>query len=174
MGEKSKPIRQEPLHKGTCSGSIWVFHGILGSKQGLRRSAKKLHAEGARKRDQLNREKGSRDAVPCRVQGQRPCWGLGQRPNCSAGDQYVKRAQQKCRQRSVPASNFARPQTRPKLLFPPKFREKPTIRIQKTDRAKLLCRFFLILLILPADYTAPCAIIASATFRKPAMFAPAT
>jgi len=33
---------------------------------------------------------------------------------------------------------------------------------------------FLILLILPADYTAPCAIIASATFRKPAMFAPAT
>ena len=57
-------------------------------------------------------------SVPCRVQGQRPCWGLVQRPNCSAGDQYVKRAQQKCRQRSVPASNFARPQTRPKLLFP--------------------------------------------------------
>ena len=68
MGEKSKPIRQEPLHKGTCSGSIWVFHGILGSKQGLRRSAKKLHAEGARKRDQLNRAKGSRgDFVPFRL-----------------------------------------------------------------------------------------------------------
>ena len=68
MGEKSKPIRQEPLPKGTCSGSILVLHGKLGSKQGLRRSAKKLHAEGARKRDQLNREKGSRgDFVPFRL-----------------------------------------------------------------------------------------------------------
>ena len=50
---------------------------------------------------------------PCRVKGQRPLWGLGQRPNCSAGDQHLKRTQQRCRQRSVPASNFARPQTRP-------------------------------------------------------------
>ena len=40
-------------------------------------------------------------------------WGLGQRPNRSAGDQYAKRAQQRCRQRSVPASNFALPQERP-------------------------------------------------------------
>ena len=173
MGEKSKPIRQEPLHKGTCSGSIWVFHGILGSKQALRRSAKKLHAEGTRKRDQLNREKGSRDAVPCRVQGQRPCWGLGQRPNCSAGDQYVKRAQQKCRQRSVPASNFARPQTRPKLLFPQNS-VKNLLSAYKKPTGRNCSAGFLILLILPADYTAPCAIIASATFRKPAMFAPAT
>ena len=99
--------------KGTCSGSILVFHGILGSKQALRRSAKKLHAEGARKRDQLTREKGSRDNVPCRVQGQRPCWGLGQRPNCSSSNQFKRNSPQRCRQRSVPASNFARPQTRP-------------------------------------------------------------
>ena len=56
-------------------------------------------------------------SVPCRVQGQRPCWGLGQRPNCSAGDQYAQRAQQRCRQRSVPASNFARPQTRPQAAL---------------------------------------------------------
>ena len=51
--------------------------------------------------------------APCRVKGQRPLWGLGQRPNCSAGDQYAKRAQQRRRQRSVPASNFALPQERP-------------------------------------------------------------
>nr|DAZ26692.1 MAG TPA: hypothetical protein [Caudoviricetes sp.] len=44
-------------------------------------------------------------------------WGLGQRPNCSADDQYAKRAQQRCRQRSVPASNFARPQTRPQAAL---------------------------------------------------------
>ena len=62
-------------------------------------------------------------SAPCRVKGQRPLWGLGQRPNCSAGDQYAKRAQQRCRQRSVPASNFARPQTRPQAALPPRFRE---------------------------------------------------
>ena len=40
-------------------------------------------------------------------------WGLGQRPNCSTGDHFAKRAQQRRRQRSVPASNFAHPQMRP-------------------------------------------------------------
>ena len=62
-------------------------------------------------------QKGSRGNAPCRVQGRRPCWGLGQRPNSWSGDQFVKRAQQRCRQRSVPASNFARPQTRPPSCF---------------------------------------------------------
>ena len=54
---------------------------------------------------------------PCGVQRQRLWWGLGQRPNCSTGDQYAKRAQQRRRQRSVPASNFARPQTRPQAAL---------------------------------------------------------
>ena len=45
-------------------------------------------------------------------------WGLGQRPNCSSGDHFAKRAQQRCRQRSVPASNFAHPQMRPQLALP--------------------------------------------------------
>jgi len=42
---------------------------------------------------------------------------LGQRPNSSTGDQYAKRAQQKRRQRSVPASNFAHPQMRPQAVL---------------------------------------------------------
>ena len=54
-----------------------------------------------------------------------PLWGLGQRPNCFAGDQHLKRTQQRRRQRSVPASNFARPQTRPQAALPPRFREEP-------------------------------------------------
>ena len=45
-------------------------------------------------------------------------WGLGQRPNCSSGDHFAKRAQQRCRQRSVPASNFAHPQMRPQHALP--------------------------------------------------------
>ena len=58
-------------------------------------------------------QKGSRGNAPCRVQGRRPCWGLGQRPNCSSSNQFKRNSPQKCRQRSVPAPNFARPQTRP-------------------------------------------------------------
>ena len=69
--------------------------------------------------------RGQGAIAPCRVKGQRPLWGLGQRPNSSTGDQYAKCVQQRCRQRSVPASNFARPQTRPQAAFPPRFHEEP-------------------------------------------------
>ena len=70
-------------------------------------------------------KRGQGAIAPCRVKGQRPLWGLGQRPNCSAGDQHLKRTQQRRRQRSVPASNFARPQTRPQATLSPRFREEP-------------------------------------------------
>ena len=62
---------------------------------------------------QLNRAKGSRGNAPCGVQRRCLWWGLGQRPNCSTGDQFKGRSQQGRRQRSVPASNFALPQKRP-------------------------------------------------------------
>ena len=62
-------------------------------------------------------------SAPCRVKGQRPLWGLGQRPNCSSSDQSQGSRQQRRRQRSVPASNFARPQTRPQAPLPPRFHE---------------------------------------------------
>ncbi len=64
-------------------------------------------------------------SAPCRVKGQRPLWGLGQRPNCSSSDQSQGSRQQRRRQRSVPASIFARPQTRPQAALPPRFREEP-------------------------------------------------
>ena len=35
-------------------------------------------------------KKGSRGDPPCRVKGQRPLWGLGQRPNCFTGDQLCQ------------------------------------------------------------------------------------
>ena len=68
-------------------------------------------------RSSRDAKNGSRGNAPCRVQGQRPCWGLGQRPNCSEGDQFKGSRQQRCRQRSVPASNFALPQERPQAAL---------------------------------------------------------
>ena len=56
---------------------------------------KKQHAEGVWKSDQLNRAKGVKGKIsPCRVKGQRPLWGLGQRPNCSASNLLKGRSQQ--------------------------------------------------------------------------------
>ena len=50
--------------------------------------------------------------------GGAPLWGLGQRPNCRTGDHSQGSHQQRRRQRSVPASNFAHPQMRPQLALP--------------------------------------------------------
>ena len=74
---------------------------------------------------------GTSSLFVCPLQGQGgtlslfvcPLWGLGQRPNCSASDQSQGSHQQRRRQRSVPASNFARPQTRPQAPLPPRFHE---------------------------------------------------
>ena len=103
----------------------------LGGKQGLRRSAKKSRTrkehESATNSIAKRGQGGLRpfSSAPCRVQGQRPLWGLGQRPNCSSPDQSQGSRQQRRRQRSVPASNFALPQERPQAAFPPRFHEEP-------------------------------------------------
>ena len=50
--------------------------------------------------------------------GGAPWWGLGQRPNCSSSNLLKENSQQRRRQRSVPAPNFALPQERPQLALP--------------------------------------------------------
>ena len=96
--------------------------GHLGQRWKKNRRATRGRIMGVRPTQSREGVKGGLrpfSSAPCRVKGQRPLWGLGQRPNCSAGDQFKGSSQQRCRQRSVPASNFARPQTRPpKPLYP--------------------------------------------------------
>ena len=104
-------------------------------------------------------------SAPCRVKGQRPLWGLGQRPNCSASDQSQGSRQQRRRQRSVPASNFARPQTRPQAPLPPRFRE------DNLKKAGDLPAFFSVLLSIHCRSAEPVSFAAgrfSAPRRYPA------
>ena len=56
-------------------------------------------------------------SVPCRVKGQRPLWGLGQRPNCFSGAQFKETAHKGAgSEASLPVtSRFLR--SAPKLLF---------------------------------------------------------
>ena len=125
-------------------GSSWKAGGV---NKGLGEAPKKAARGRSMKARPTQSRKGVKgglrpfSSAPCRVKGQRPLWGLGQRPNCSAGDQYAKRAQQRCRQRSVPASNFARPQTRPQADLPPSFREEPNFRVRRAKKRTVpFCR----------------------------------
>ena len=97
--------------KGVLHGKLW------GANKGLGEAPKSCTRKEHESATNSIAKRGQGAIAPCRVKGQRPLWGLGQRPNCSTGDQYAKRAQQRCRQRSVPASNFARPQTRPQAAL---------------------------------------------------------
>ena len=117
--------------EGKCGGKKGSSQKVGGEQtRGLGKAPKAARGRSMKARPTQSRKgvKGGLrpfSSAPCRVKGQRPLWGLGQRPNSSTGVQYAKRAQQRCRQRSVPASNFARPQTRPQAALPPRFREAP-------------------------------------------------
>ena len=90
--------------------------GHLGQRWRKNKKAARGRIKGVRPTQSREGVKGGLrpfSSAPCRVKGQRPLWGLGQRPNCWSGDQYQESCQQRRRQQSVPASNFARPQTRP-------------------------------------------------------------
>ena len=57
-------------------------------------------------------------SAPCRVKGQRPLWGLGQRPNSSTGDQHLNALNKGAgSEASLPVTLRVRRRA-PKLLFP--------------------------------------------------------
>ena len=134
------------------SGDFLVLHGKFGgTNKGFGEAPKsctrKAHESATNSIARRGQGWGLRpfSSVPCRVKGRDfvpfrlslagsrggtsslfVCllWGLGQRPNCSSSDQSQGSRQQRRRQRSIPASNFARPQTRLQAALPPIFREK--------------------------------------------------
>ena len=106
-------------------GKIRFFTESWGANKGLGEAPKSCTRKEHESATDSIARRGQGAIAPCRVKRQRPLWGLGQRPNSSTGDQYAKRAQQRCRQRSAPASNSARPQTRLQAALPPRFREEP-------------------------------------------------
>ena len=56
---------------------------------------------------------------PCRVKGQRPLWGLGQRPNCCSSNLLKRRSQQGAgSEASLPVTSRVLRRA-PKLLYPP-------------------------------------------------------
>ena len=52
----------------------------MAAGEGRRGRTAERHAGTVCSRSHPNRAKGSREELPCRVQGQRPCWGQGAKP----------------------------------------------------------------------------------------------
>ena len=104
------------------AGMAWKIIGfsrkVGGANKGLGEAPKAARGRSMKVRPTQSRKgvkgqlplAGSRDSVPCGVWGNAPTVVRA----LSSKEEVDKRR----RQRSVPASNFARPQTRPKLLFP--------------------------------------------------------
>ena len=110
-----------------------VLHGKLGGKQGLRRSTKsctRKEHESATNSIAQRGQGGTSSLFVCPLQGQGTASlvGFGATPQQFHGRPASKRTQQRRRQRSVPASNFARPQTRSQAALPPRFRDEQKCR----------------------------------------------
>ena len=94
------------------------IRGRCGGNNNLGEAPKSRTREEQGKATNSIARRGQGAIAPCGVQRQSLWWGLGQRPNCFSSDQFKRNSQQRRRQRSVPASNFARPQTRPQAALP--------------------------------------------------------
>ena len=94
-------------------GGNWFFTESWGANKGFGEAPKSCTRKERESTTNSIANRGQGAIAPCRVKGQRPLWGLGQCPNSSTGDQFQESHQQRRRQRSVPASNFALPQERP-------------------------------------------------------------
>ena len=118
------PLRRQK-QRGQGKEDYWFFTESWGANKDLGEAPKSCTRKEHESATNSIARRGQGAIAPCRVKGQRPLWGLGQRPNCFASNLLKGSRQQRCRQRSVPASNFARPQTRPQAALPPRFREEP-------------------------------------------------
>ena len=68
--------------------------------------------------DKPGSQKGSRDNVPCGVKGRSSLCGVwGNAPTVPRATSMSNALNKRCRQRSVPASNFALPQKRPQAAL---------------------------------------------------------
>ena len=111
MNQKTRLVKRR--NSASSRAFLGSSQKVGGANKGLGEATKSCTRKEHESATNSIARRGQGAIAPCRVKGQRPLWGLGQRPNSSTGDQFQESHQQRRRQRSVPASIFARPQTRP-------------------------------------------------------------
>ena len=114
-----------------------VLHGKLGANKGLGEAPKsytRKEHESATNPIAKRGQGGTSSLFVCPLQGQGTASlvGFGATPQQFRVKPTQRKKSTRRRQRSVPASNFARPQTRPQAALPPRFREEPFLRRHRT------------------------------------------
>jgi len=69
---------------------IWFFTESWGANKGLGEAPKSCTRKEHESATNSIAKRGQGAIAPCRVKGQRPLWGLGQRPNCFTGEQLCQ------------------------------------------------------------------------------------
>ena len=111
------PLRRQK-QRGQGKEDYWFFTESWGANKDLGEAPKSCTRKEHESATNPIAKRGQGAIAPCRVKGQRPLWGLGQRPNCSASNLLKGRSQQGAgSEASLPVTLRVRRRA-PKLLFP--------------------------------------------------------
>ena len=111
------PLRRQK-QRGQGKEDYWFFTESWGANKDLGEAPKSCTRKEHESATNSIARRGQGAIAPCRVKGQRPLWGLGQRPNCSASNLLKGRSQQGAgSEASLPVTLRVRRRA-PKLLFP--------------------------------------------------------
>ena len=87
------PLRRQK-QRGQGKEDYWFFTESWGANKDLGEAPKSCTRKEHESATNPIAKRGQGAIAPCRVKGQRPLWGLGQRPNCSASNLLKGRSQQ--------------------------------------------------------------------------------
>ena len=111
------PLRRQK-QRGQGKEDYWFFTESWGANKDLGEAPKSCTRKEHESATNPIAKRGQGAIAPCRVKGQRPLWGLGQRPNCSASNLLKGRSQQGAgSEASLPVTLRVRRRAL-KLLFP--------------------------------------------------------
>ena len=111
------PLRRQK-QRGQGKEDYWFFTESWGANKDLGEAPKSCTRKEHESATNSIARRGQGAIAPCRVKGQRPLWGLGQRPNSSTGDQHLNALNKGAgSEASLPVTLRVRRRA-PKLLFP--------------------------------------------------------
>ena len=118
------PLRRQK-QRGQGKEDYWFFTESWGANKDLGEALKSCTRKEHESATNSIARRGQGAIAPCRVKGQRPLWGLGQRPNCSASNLLKGRSQQGAgSEASLPVTLRVRRRA-PQAALSPRFREEP-------------------------------------------------
>ena len=116
MNQKTRLVKRR--NSASSRAFLGSSQKVGGANKGLGEAPKSCTRKEHESATNSIAKRGQGAIAPCRVKGQRPLWGLGQRPNSSTGDQHLNALNKGAgSEASLPVTLRVRRRA-PKLLFP--------------------------------------------------------